>query len=65
MAKRVLMLNTRPKWTEIVKDLKNGGVVQGLGLKSATGAVAIGANRRVVFRKRRTHRRVAKVQCGE
>ena len=59
------MLNTRPKLTEVVKDLKNGKVVQGLGPKSATGAVAIGTNHRVVFRKRRTHRRVAKVQCGE
>ena len=62
------MLNTRPKWTEVVKDLVDGEVVLVLDPKSATGAMAIGAHYRSISRKRRTHSRregsVRRKDCG-
>ena len=54
------MLNTRPKWTEVVKDLVDGDVVLVLDPKSAMGAMAI-----ETFPGRDGLTRVAKVQCGE
>lgn len=58
------MLNTRPKWTEVVKDLKEGDVVLVLDPNLPRGQWPLG---RIVetFPGRDGHTRVAKVQCGE
>ena len=58
------MLNTRPKWTEIVKDLVNGDVVLVLDPNLPRGQWPLGRITET-FPGRDGHTRVAKVQCGE
>ena len=58
------MLNTRPKWTDVVKDLKNGDIVLVLEPNLPRGKWPLG---RIVetYPGKDGHSRVVKVQCGE
>ena len=58
------MLNTRPKWTEVVKDLKEGDVVLVLDPKLPRGKWPLGRIMET-YPGRDRHSRAAKVQCGE
>ena len=58
------MLNTRPKWTNVVKDLKKGDIVLVLEPNLPRGKWPLG---RIVdtYPGKDGHSRVVKVQCGE
>lgn len=58
------MLNTRPKWTEVVNDLKKGDIVLVLEQNLPRGKWPLG---RIVetYPGKDGHSRVVKVQCGE
>ena len=58
------MLNTRPKWTEVVKGLKEGDVVLVLDPKLSRRKWPLGRIMET-YPGRDEHSRVAKVQCGE
>ena len=58
------MLNTRPKWTEVVKDLVDGDVVLVLDPNLPRGQWPLGRITET-FPGRDGHTRVAKVQCGD
>ena len=57
-------LNRRPKWTEIVKDMKEGDIVLNLEPNLPRGRWPLG---RIIetYPGRDGHTRVAKVQCGQ
>jgi len=58
------MLNTPPKWTDVVKELKKGEIVLVLEPNLPRGKWPFG---RIVdtYLGKDGHSRVAKVQCGE
>ena len=58
------MLNTRPKCTDVVKDLQKGGIVLVLEPNLPRGKWPLG---RIVdtYPGKDGHSRVVKVQCGE
>jgi len=58
------MLNTRPKWTDVFKDLKKGDIVLVLEQNLPRGKWPLG---RIVdkYSGKDGHSRVVKVQCGE
>ena len=56
-------LRARPKWTQTVKDLKEGDIVLALEKDLPTGKWPLGIVE--TFPGRDGHTRVAKVQCGE
>ena len=58
------MLNTRPKWTAVVKDLKKGDVVLVLDKDLPRGRWKLG---RIVetYPGPDGHTRVAKIHCGD
>ena len=58
------MLNTRPKWTNIVRDLKEGDIVLVLEPNLPRGKWPLG---RIVetYPGKDEHSQVIKVQCGE
>ena len=58
------MLNTRPRWTDVVKDLKKGDIVLVLEPNLPRGKWPLG---RIVdtYPGKDGHSRVVKVQCGE
>ena len=58
------MLNTRPEWTDVVKDLKKGDVVLVLKSNLPRGKWLFGRSVDTYPGIDR-HSRVAKVQCGQ
>ena len=58
------ILNTRPKWTEVVKDLADGDVVLVLDPNLLPGQWPLG-HITETFPGRDGNTRVAKVQCGQ
>ena len=58
------MLNTRPKWTDVVKDLKNGDIVLVLGPNLPRGKWPLV---RIVdtYPGKDGHSRVVRVQSGD
>ena len=57
------MLSPRPKWTEVVKDLKKDDVVLVLDPKLPRGQWPLGRITET-YPGRDGHTRVAKIQCG-
>ena len=56
------MLNTRPEWTDVVKDLKKGDVVLVLKSNLPRGLFSRSVD---TYPGRYRHSRVAKAQCGQ